>query len=294
MARLAPLWQQNGTYPANTDRVLLGTLWPGGGSSGAAPSLVAGTMNVSVAAGTAAVPLGTSYSALCRWDAAEVVPLAAAPPSGQSRIDLIVAQVRDQVIDAGSNNDFVFLAVTGTPAASNPAAPAVPANAYAVCAVTVPGAAVNLNGATLTDRRAALVTVPSTVKTRVYRAAAWVDAANNATPYDTVAYGAGYSTAANAYVCPQPGDYLIIASVGLTANVANMAFQAQIAKNGAVVVSGQQSIQPTNGFGFSCLVSEIVPATTGDQLAILTAGYAGNSTGLTGSGVTFLTVRLLP
>jgi hypothetical protein len=159
VTRLAPLWQQNSTYPAQTDRVLIATLWPTSGSSGGAASLVAGTMNVSVAPGTAAVALGAggvNYTALCRWDAAETVTLAAAPPSGQSRIDLVVAQVRDQVLDAGANNDFVFTNVTGTPAASNPAVPAVPVNAYPVCQVTVPGAAVNLNGATLVDRRVPL------------------------------------------------------------------------------------------------------------------------------------------
>jgi hypothetical protein len=148
------LWQQNSTYPANVDRRLINTLWPSSGGGGAA-STVAGTMQVSVAAGTAEVLLSGAFgTALCWWDAAETVTLAAAPPSGQSRVDLVVLQVRDTTIDAGSNNDFVFAAVTGTPATSNPAVPTVPANAYAVCQVTVPGAAVNLNTATLVDRRA--------------------------------------------------------------------------------------------------------------------------------------------
>jgi hypothetical protein len=114
-------------------------------------------MNVSIPPGTAAVPLQAGQgAAVCTWDAAEVVTLAAAPPSGQSRIDLVVAQVRDNAIDGGANNDFVFAAVAGTAAASNPAAPAVPTNAYVMCQVLVPGAAANLNTATITDRRAQL------------------------------------------------------------------------------------------------------------------------------------------
>ena len=57
MTRLAPLWQQGGSYAASVDRILPATLWPSGGVSGGAVSAVANTMTVSVAAGTAAVPL---------------------------------------------------------------------------------------------------------------------------------------------------------------------------------------------------------------------------------------------
>ena len=161
MTRYAPLWQQAGSYPAQLDRSLLGALWPVGGASGAAATAVANTMTVSLPPGAVAVPLAPGQgSALCRWDAAEVVTLDAAPPSGQSRIDVIVAQVRDTAIDAGPNTDFIFAVVKGTPAASAPAAPATPANAYAMYAVTVPGAAANLNGATITDRRTSLVAAP--------------------------------------------------------------------------------------------------------------------------------------
>jgi hypothetical protein len=144
-------------------------------------------MTVSVAPGTAAVPLATGQgSALCKWDAPEVVTIAAAPGSGQSRVDLIVAQVRDPDLDGGQNNDFIITAVTGTPAARGvervelygdaptrpdlkpddparpaqrpvgpfaPVAPTPPANALVLYQITVPGAAANLNGATLRDAR---------------------------------------------------------------------------------------------------------------------------------------------
>jgi len=118
---------------------------------------VSNTMQVSIAAGTAAVALGQpNYSALCRWDAAEVVTLTAAPPSGQSRIDLIVLQVRDAATDAGSNNDFIFQAIAGSPTTGTPTPPNTPAASYIVAQVLVPGGAANLNGATITDRRAAM------------------------------------------------------------------------------------------------------------------------------------------
>ena len=164
------LWQQAATYPAQADRQLLGALWPGGGVLGAAVSAVANTMQITVAPGSAGVPLQSGHgSALCHWDTAEAGPpllLDAAPPSGQSRVDLIVVQVRDPDLDGGLNSDFIITAVKGTPAtlaAGKPgdkdadvgpeqhaAAPAVPPNALPLATVTVPGAAANLNGATIT------------------------------------------------------------------------------------------------------------------------------------------------
>jgi hypothetical protein len=154
MTRYAPLWQQAGSYPASLDRGLIASLWPSGGVSGGVVSAVAGTMTVSVAPGTAAVLLQSGQgAALCRWDANEIVTIATAPPSGQSRIDLICAQVRDNGLDAGGNNDFIMTVTAGTPAASNPAVPATPTNALAIAQVLVPGAVANLNTATVTDRR---------------------------------------------------------------------------------------------------------------------------------------------
>lgn len=164
MTRYSPLWQQANAYPAGLDRLLVAALWPRGGATGAALSAVANTMNVTIPPGTVAVPLQAGQgAALCAWDAAEVVTLAAAPPAGQTRIDLVIAQVRDNAIDGGPNNDFVFAVVTGVPAANNPAVPATPANAAALCQVTVPAAAANLNGATVTERRAGTLDVPGVV-----------------------------------------------------------------------------------------------------------------------------------
>ena len=97
-------------------------------------------------------------SALCHWDTPEVLTIPAAPPSGQSRVDLIVCQVRDPDLDGGQNADFILTVVAGAPsttAAARPGdkeapdvgpeqqatAPAVPVNALALALVSVPGAA---------------------------------------------------------------------------------------------------------------------------------------------------------
>ena len=151
MAHTPVLWQQASAYPAQADRQLLAALWPSGGALGAAVTAVPNGMQVSVAAGSAAVPLQSGQgSALCHWDAAELVTLDAAPGSGTSRIDLIVCQVRDHDLDGGDNNDFVLTPPVKGTAQATPVAPAVPANAFALAQVTVPGAAANLNAATIT------------------------------------------------------------------------------------------------------------------------------------------------
>jgi hypothetical protein len=154
MTRYTPLWQQAGSYPANYDRVLLNTIWPSPAASGAPATAVANTMNVSIPAGTAAVVLQSGQNtALCRWDTAEVVTSPAAPAAGNSRIDSVVCQVRDPLLDSGVNNDFIFVVVPGAAVASNPQPPVIPPNAMEICRYTVPGGAANLNGVTVTDRR---------------------------------------------------------------------------------------------------------------------------------------------
>jgi hypothetical protein len=154
MTRLAPLWQQNSVYPALTDRALLTALWPVGTTiTGHAVTTVNNTMNVSVSAGITAVPLASNAGTeLCRSDAAEVVTLGTAPAGGTSRYDVICVQPRDAAVDAGGNNDWIVSVVVGTAAAS-PAVPAVPAGRVALANVLVPGGVVNLNTATVTDRR---------------------------------------------------------------------------------------------------------------------------------------------
>jgi len=191
MTRLAPLWQQGGSYAASVDRILPATLWPSGGVSGGAVSAVANTMTVSVAPGTVAVVLQAGQGvALCRWDAAEIVTIAAAPPAGQSRIDLIVVQVRDNALDAGGNNDFVMAVVTGTAATTgSQVPPAVPTNAYALAQVLVGPSIANLNTATITDLR----TGPLAAGNRRVKAYATANQSVPAATQTTVTYAATFT-----------------------------------------------------------------------------------------------------
>jgi hypothetical protein len=154
MTRFTPLWQQGGNYAAAVDRNLLAALWPASVASGAVPTAVANTMNVSIPPGTAAVALQAGAgTALCRWDAAEVVTSPTAPPAGNSRIDIVILQVRDPQLDAGVNNDFIFQVISGANSTGTPVAPTVPANAMGIAQYTVPASVANLNGVTIVDVR---------------------------------------------------------------------------------------------------------------------------------------------
>jgi hypothetical protein len=292
MTRLAPLWQQNSSYPANTDRVLLATLWPTSGSTGGAVTTVANTMNVSVAAGTAAVALNNAYTALCRWDAAEVVTLTAAPPAGQSRNDVIVLQVRDAALDAGSNNDFIFQAIAGTPATTgSQTTPAVPTNAYAVAQLTVPGGAANLNGVTVVDRRAPLLGPGGTQRLhgRVYRNAAFtVGTATAVFPWDTVQYdnAAMWRSAQSGFVVPAAGVYAITSQFTVF-TPANSLSSIMIYQNGSSILQSNVYSAVANAY-LTPVIASAVSCNAGDLLQIFSSGNGSFSLaqGLGGGGFT--------
>jgi hypothetical protein len=153
MTRYTPLWEQSGSYAASVDRHLISSLWPNPASTGCALTAQAGTMTVNVAAGTVAVPSqNATGSTLCVSDAVEQVVIAAAPGSGQNRIDLVICRPRGTDLDGGANNDFIFDTVAGVPAAS-PVAPAVPAGTVLLGQVLVPGGSAAVTQANITDGR---------------------------------------------------------------------------------------------------------------------------------------------
>ena len=185
--------------------------------------------------GRAAVPLSTgNHTALCYWSAAEIVQLTAAPPSGQSRIDLIVCQVRDNQLDGGANNDFIFQAIAGAPAVSNPAVPATPANAAQVCSVLVPGAAADLSTATITDLRGGLMPGSEAGRLHAQSAFTFPNGANVKIPFDTTDFLRGGVTAnAQGLRVPVGGLYQVDAQLYLqgASNITRTVMT--VTKNGA-------------------------------------------------------------
>ncbi len=98
MTRYAPLWQQAGSYPAQLDRSLLGALWPAGGALGRRgdrggehddrepAARLPSPCRCRPGQGSRALPLGRRRGRHPRRRPAL---------AGRRRIDLIVAQVRD-------------------------------------------------------------------------------------------------------------------------------------------------------------------------------------------------------
>ena len=277
------LWQQAGNYPAQSDRQLLGALWPGGGVLGGAVTAVANTMTVSVAAGSAAVPLQAGQgSALCHWDTPDVVTIPAAPPSGQSRIDVIAVLVRDAAIDGGANNDFVIEVIGGTPATLGAEAregdeapealatvPAVPANALAIAQVTVPGAAANLNGATVTDMRVAFganLAVPQGRMTIPTHQPAG-SGGNTILGGGSATLRGGMGFANNGLVVPVAGVYR--ASVGVTWEPGGPSayYTCGLAPGGAPGPAGAQ-ISAAIGSGWALTFTDELAMTAGQALQV--------------------------
>jgi hypothetical protein len=156
--RTPPSWLQNGTHPAENDRLTVtNSLWSVGGvadyGSMRISQLATPGMSVQAAAGHAVIP-GTEISNqgfyIAYNDAATTIAIATADPS-LPRKDRVVVKVQDSYY-SGSVNQVTFAVVTGTPA-SSPVAPSAPANALSLAIVDVAAGATSLVDANITDVR---------------------------------------------------------------------------------------------------------------------------------------------
>ncbi len=160
--RTPPSWLQNGSHPAENDRLTTQALWATTGivNTGAlevTQNSPAG-MSVLVASGWAAI-VGTEQSNMGTYmiynDASVQLTIATADPTNP-RIDLVCATVRDAYY-SGSYDDVILQVVTGTPAGS-PVAPALPANSISLATVTVGAAVGSITNANITDTRVIVTT----------------------------------------------------------------------------------------------------------------------------------------
>jgi hypothetical protein len=299
MTRYTPLWQQGGTYPAAVDRGLLSTLWPSVGSTCGPATTVLNTMNVSIPAGVAVVPVtsggGPAGTELCRWDAAEVATAPAAPPAGQSRIDVVVLQVRDNALDAAGFNDFLFQVIAGAPTSGTPGAPAVPTNAYPICQYTLAGGSANLNGVTLTDRRRRIA-LPA-VGAHIYlgTAQAMPSSAFTTVNFDTVQYDPVGMKSGNGLKLPQTGLYQVNAraDMALVPSADDARVLSALYLDGVSIARGADI---TGGIAanLATTVSALVYGNAG-QLLTLSHYHLGGGTQnvTTGPDITYLQAALL-
>jgi hypothetical protein len=160
--RTPPSWLQNGSHPAENDRLTTQALWATTGII--SPTSLAVTQNspvgmsVIIAGGWAAI-VGTTQANMGTYvgynDAPTVVAITTANPTNP-RIDLVCMTVQDAYY-TGALNNVIFQVVAGTPA-SSPVVPSVPANSIALAEVAVAAGALSITTGDITDRRVLVTT----------------------------------------------------------------------------------------------------------------------------------------
>jgi hypothetical protein len=157
-----PSWLQNGSHPAENDRLTTQALWATTGII--SPGSLAVTanspvgMSVRVASGWAAI-VGTTQPNMGTYvaynDATVTLTIATANPSNP-RIDLVCMTVNDSYY-TGSTDNVILQVITGT-AASSPVAPTLPANSISLATVSIAAAATSITSGNITDQRVVVTT----------------------------------------------------------------------------------------------------------------------------------------
>lgn len=160
--RTPPSWLQNGSHPAENDRLSMQSIIATTGTIGTTSLAVtqASTpgMAVQMAAGWGAIVGNfTTNMGVYQFynDAATQVSVTAADATNP-RIDRVVVTVNDSYY-SGSTNNVTFTVVAGTPSAS-PAAPATPTNSLSLATIAVAANATSIVNANITDTRTTITT----------------------------------------------------------------------------------------------------------------------------------------
>lgn len=156
--RNPPSWLQNGSHPAENDRLSTQGLIPATGVLGANSLFVTGPgtgMTVSVGAGWGAVLSSTALAGVYQIynDGATTLTVTAADVTNP-RIDRVVATVSDSFY-SGATNTVAFQVIAGTPAVS-PVAPATPSNSISLATISVAAGATTISQGNITDTRQAI------------------------------------------------------------------------------------------------------------------------------------------
>jgi hypothetical protein len=154
--RTPPSWLQNGSHPAENDRLTTQALYSTTGTIGASSLAITAqaspNMTVNAATGWCAIAGSTAGSGVyvAYNDATTVLTITTANPT-LPRIDRIVVTVSDAYY-SGSTNTVAFSVIAGTAAAS-PTAPATPSNSISLATIAVAAAATTITAANITDTR---------------------------------------------------------------------------------------------------------------------------------------------
>jgi hypothetical protein len=160
--RTPPSWLQNGSHPAENDRLTTQALWATTGiikdTSLAVTENSPTGLSVVVASGWAAI-VGTTQANMGTYvgynDAPVILSINTADPTNP-RIDLVCMTVQDAYY-TGSLDNVILQVVAGTPAGS-PVAPALPANSISLATVAVGAGATAITNANITSTRVLVTT----------------------------------------------------------------------------------------------------------------------------------------
>ena len=160
--RTPPSWLQNGSHPAENDRLTTQALWATTGIINSTSLAVTANspvgMSVRVASGWAAI-VGTTQANMgtyVGYNDAQVTLTITTADATNPRIDLVCMTVNDSFY-TGSTNNVVLQVVAGTPAGS-PVAPSLPANSISLATVAVAAGALSINSGNITDTRVLVTT----------------------------------------------------------------------------------------------------------------------------------------
>ena len=160
--RTPPSWLQNGSHPAENDRLTTQALWATTGIINSTSLAVTANspvgMSVRVASGWAAI-VGTTQANMgtyVGYNDAQVTLTITTADVTNPRIDLVCMTVNDSFY-TGSTNNVVLQVVAGTPAGS-PVAPSLPANSISLATVAVAAGALSINSGNITDTRVLVTT----------------------------------------------------------------------------------------------------------------------------------------
>ena len=154
---LPPSWLQNGSHPAENDRLTQQALWATTGVINMSSMEVTANspvaMNVFVSSGWAAIvgttqPLMGTYVA---YNDGNVLLTITTANATNPRWDLIVATVNDSYY-SGATDNVVYQVIAGTPS-SSPVVPSTPDNSIALAKVYVGAAVLSINSGNITDLR---------------------------------------------------------------------------------------------------------------------------------------------
>ena len=157
--RTPPSWLQNGSHPAENDRLTVQAQYATTGTIGSGSLAITAqaspNMTVNAAAGWCAILGSTASSGVYTAynDATTVLTITTASLT-LPRIDRIVVTVSDSAY-SGSTNTVAFQVLAGTPAAS-PSAPATPSNSISLATIAVAANATSITSGNITDTRTAV------------------------------------------------------------------------------------------------------------------------------------------